>query len=418
MRQVAPWIRHSLWRAFAIAVGLISIVSCIIYTTAPEFVRTLTNLAQIYFLNEPPVPCLGLDKRLRSICWNKEIHSALKKSGIMPALILLETFSRTFPDFANECHSYAHIIGEEAYGAFRAGTPLSLSPAMQLCDFGFFHGFMTTFTTESRDPREMRTFCSEMEGTVSEGSERSYSRNACFHGIGHGSVERHTAEEWNDPDAVLRQTLQLCHAAAPDERDYKKCAGGAYDGIAHGTYGREVLDPHDPFKLCRNLTDEDVPAECYSNIASIVFNFTKHHTLEEAIALTHSYGTMSHFEYVIGMFAAMSAREENSPESAMAACGTLPAEFAYHCLWGYVSALVQVEVPDSKQVQAYALCSSDLVPDTLKETCFVAAFSQLTDFWSKDKIASSCSLTPLRGRAVCKEALDAWSSKNTSFKLI
>lgn len=82
MRQVAPWIRRSLWRAFAIAVGLISIVSCIIYATAPEFVHTLENQVRTYFLNEAPVPCLGLDKRPRSICWNKEIHSALKKSVI------------------------------------------------------------------------------------------------------------------------------------------------------------------------------------------------------------------------------------------------------------------------------------------------------------------------------------------------
>lgn len=378
----------------------------ILYVSVPITPGLLASAKERLFGGNP-VPCLA--EQGRYACWNSTIDTALER-GVTPALSQLETFSKTFPDFIQVCHSHAHRIGEQAYQEFREGAALSVSSAMQLCDFGFYHGFMTEFLAESRDAKQMGVFCTRMEGEEEEGN-RSYSRNACYHGIGHGSIERHDPEEWGDPKAVLQQTLALCRAAAESDQDYEKCAGGAYNGMSYGTYGKQVLDKRDPFKICRTLTEEEVPTECYGNLAAVVFNLTEHLTLQEAIDLARSYGDNPHMSRAIATFAAMSARQPDSQEASMQACNALPESLAYHCLWGYVNGLIQAEVPDAREESAYSLCSSALVPEMLRQTCFEAAFSQLADFWSREKIEGSCTLTPKEGRNACTAALEPWAAK-------
>lgn len=395
------WLRRSPLRTLAAGGAVLLIIAGALYLSIPRAIGTLVS--------EAPIACLGLEQRARYACWNGAIDAALERD-VTSALLQLETFSKAFPDFIQVCHSHAHRIGELAYKEFREGTALSISSAMQLCDFGFYHGFMTEFITQSRDPLEMRAFCTRMEGTEEKGN-RGYSRDACYHGIGHGSIERHDPEEWGDPKAVLRQTLALCRSAAENDHDYEKCAGGAYNGMSYGTYGKQILDKQDPFKICRGLSEDEVPTECYGNLAAVVFDLTEHRFLQEGIDLGRSYGDYPHFERAISTFAAMSARQPDSQKASMDACHALPDTLAYHCLWGYVSGLVQSEVPDSREQRAYALCASSLVPEGMRGTCFKAAFYQLADFWSTEKILTSCPLAPKAGRAACETARAAWQDK-------
>lgn len=378
--------------------------------TAPDAARVLADEVQALVSGAKPPPCADLEAKERYICWDGAIEKA-KGRSIPSALFLLEAFSKASPEFIQVCHNHAHRIGKQAYAAFRDGEELKASSAMQLCDFGFYHGFMTEFIAVSSDPLEMRAFCNAMENAEEEDGSRSYSRDACFHGIGHGSVERHDPSEWGDPKAVLSQTLTLCRSAAATNNDYEKCAGGAYNGMSYGTYGKQILDKNDPFGICRGLSDADVPAECYGNLAAVVFDLTENRKLQQGIDLARSYQHYPYFERALATFAAMSARQPNSQEDSMRACGALPDHLAYHCLWGYVSGLIQAEVPDTRQQKAYALCAGALVPDTMRITCFEAAFNQLSDFWSDEKIAGSCPLAPSQGIAACSEALVIWKEK-------
>ncbi len=363
------------------------------------------------FASQGSVTCSG-SLSAKYQCWNSAVSELLVEDKIPQALQQLQIFSKQSPDFIQMCHAFAHQVGERAYTSFKAGERLSFTPDMQVCDFGFFHGFVTEFLFESGNRKEVGKeigeFCTTMQGDDSNG-QKSYSRAACFHGVGHGSVIHHDVREWSDPVAIVQQTLSLCRQAAETDEDFVKCAGGAYNGISYDENYAKKIDKQDPFKICRELGADGVPEECYANLASVVFNLTPDKTLQEAIDLAYRYTPSKYLQRTISTFAAMFARQLNTAAQAVPACLGLAPDLQEYCLGSYVSGLVQAGTPDDKQKGAYAFCSSKVLPDEWHTHCFEAAFQQLADFWSKEKIQTSCVLAPLATQS-CEAAWAVWSS--------
>ncbi len=347
--------------------------------------------------------CSGSTSELNR-CWGINTRTLVSENRVQDALLYLEHESVTRPDFIQTCHSLAHEIGEHSYKEFSKNKQIGLSPIMQICDYGFYHGFMTAFLYESHDYKQIGAFCSQTSGDAEDGIE-NFSRAACFHGIGHGSVVSHEAEDWKDPHAVVLQALQTCHESSSTEDDLNKCIGGAYNGMAYGPY-HDVMDLDDPFAICREVKENDFPEECYANLASVVFNIPKEKTVAHALELARRYTEPQYLYRVIATFAGMAARQDASFSDTLPTCLAQPEDVRTHCIYGYVSGLVQSDIPESKQERAYAFCGSRELPEVYRKPCFTQAFDVLSGFWSEEKIRTSCTLAPPSGTMACTAALE------------
>ncbi len=348
--------------------------------------------------------CTGTTGELNR-CWGSNTRELLQENRIEEALGYLERESAARPDFIQTCHSLAHEIGEHAYKEFSKNNTIGLSPIMQICDYGFFHGFMTAFLYESHDYKRIGAFCSQTSSDAAGGLE-NFSRDACFHGIGHGSVVSHEAEDWKDPQAVVRQALYTCHESSSSEQDLEKCIGGAYNGMAYGPY-HDVMDLNDPFAICRDIGDDNFPEECYANLASVVFNLPSEKTVAHALELARAYTEPQYLYRVVATFAGMAARQDASFLDTLSTCLAQTEDLRRHCIYGYVSGLVQSGIPESKQERAYSFCASSALPDAYRESCFTQAFDVLSGFWSEEKIYASCSAVPRAAQGSCNAALEA-----------
>lgn len=352
------------------------------------------------------VTCASVADEKRSRCWDAAIIEKLERGQLTETLEQLDFFSKETPSFVSNCHSYAHQVGEKAFEHFSTGIPIEASAAMQVCDFGFYHGFMTSFLAESGDLTEIGRFCASLK-EVDEGGKMTYSRDACYHGIGHGSVINHDPEDWENPFAILSESLKMCRAASQNEHDLLKCTGGSYNGMAYGPY-LKIIDPEDPFAICRKVSDEDFPLECYANLAAVVFNLTPHKSIREAVALASHHAPPEYVIRTIPTFANMASRQFENERASIDACRSLPQDQKEACVSGYVTGLVQSENSDSKSDRAYTFCSGDLVFDTERAACFHFAFETLKDFWTKKSIQKSCRLVPDISAPACTEALAHW----------
>jgi len=275
-----------------------------------------------------------------------------------------------------------------------------------VCDFGFYHGFMTSFLVDSRDYAKLGTFCTTLTDTDPNGDLYAL-RWACFHGIGHGSVAESEVSAWTDGmHKPLTDTLAICRMAAQSQDDYVKCAAGAYNGMSYGSY-KQVIDPKDPYKLCRQLRDTEIPAECYANFASNVFNFTHDRTIVQAIALASTYTPHEYLLAAIPTFANMASRKLDTAQDFT--CMQLRSDEVSPCLNGFVTGLVQLEIPEAKERRAFALCASDLVGSAMRAECYRDTLEVLTNFWTKAKTQASCDLAVPRDRHICKDALSLLS---------
>ncbi len=359
-----------------------------------------------------PVCTNGTDKE-RYRCWDSNTSRLLEEGRIADALELLQVFLKQSPDFVQTCHSFAHDVGSTAADILENGSKVEFSANMQVCDYGFYHGLVTALLSRSNNAAEIGMFCANMQAEENDGM-KSYSRNACFHGIGHGSITRHEPEEWDDALAVVRQSISICRRAALNDNDFVKCAAGAYNGMAYGSYA-ERLDPKDPLKICRQLDSTEVPDECYANMASVVFNLTQHKNLQEAIVLAHSVADPKYFSRMVSVFANMYARQVDTGKDAARTCLALDPEMKRHCLSGYVIGLVQAAVPDAKANGAYAFCSVEFLPEQERAGCFRATQEELKSFWSEERVEAACTIVPARFIATCQGVLPtvrtshAWS---------
>lgn len=335
-------------------------------------------------------------------CWDRTIKNELEGDDVARALGQLKYFSGESPDFVQTCHTLAHKVGERAYQDFAAGRGITITADTQVCDFGFYHGFMTKFLADSREYSRLGLFCTTLRDTDANGDLYAL-RWACFHGIGHGSVAEYDVSAWsNGSIKPLTYTISICRMAAQSQADYIKCVAGAYNGMSYGTY-KEIIDPKDPFKICRQVSDADIPSECYANFALNVINFTDHRTIQEAIALAAPYTPREYLLVAIPTFADKAARKLDTQHDFT--CMQLAADEVTPCMRGFISGLVQLEVFDTKERRAFALCASNLVSDALRTQCYRDSLDTLSNFWSQEQIETSCTLAPEQGRAACWAAL-------------
>ena len=191
-------------------------------------------------------------------CFADRIEEAYAARGLTSAFDLIAALFSRDEEFAANCHGNAHALGALAYSDFKRGIPLDFSAKASYCGYGFYHGFMEALLQDGGNAREGRELCEHL-GT------RFYAQSvdvsgACYHGIGHGSVDGSDPRVWGDPEAMIAESLALCEEvtaglspSVEEKGPLYRCVTGAYNSLeilSHAPkYGLATLEK-DPFAFC------------------------------------------------------------------------------------------------------------------------------------------------------------------------
>src|SRR3989344_1169920 len=164
---------------------------------------------------------------MRYQCWEEAINSALKTKGPDAALEVIAGFYIAQPEFAKDCHSFAHIIGEEAYVLFSQKKDIAVTPKVSYCAYGFFHGFLESMLQKSGDVAAVRDFCAYVKGKLT----LDQAEDSCYHGVGHGTTDGSDRRMWGNAQALVDPGLAMCLKIAPGSEQLKSCATGVFNSV-------------------------------------------------------------------------------------------------------------------------------------------------------------------------------------------
>ena len=232
---------------------------------------------------------ITIDCNLESMqqkCWQIEIENKMKSDGVEAALELVVNKYGKDPQFASDCHGFAHVLGDMAYDKYKSGDNFALTfEDASICGYGFYHGFMEKALQSGGNLNEINNFCQKVGKT----SPLSVSK-ACYHGMGHGTVkffsDRHPEGFKDNANTLTEGGLDLCHKVTADYGDtYDQCANGVFMEISNEMVSHEnnlSINSSFPFNLCEIQKNND-KRNCYGQMYGVIYNVT--HSLEKGIAL-------------------------------------------------------------------------------------------------------------------------------------
>lgn len=174
------------------------------------------------------------------------------------------------PDvFGNACHTFAHLVGQEAGSRLPGVTELAAAAALstEVCQFGFYHGLVEGYAhslslEELR--REMHLLCGFLEEGGSSRPELEYAEGDCNHALGHVSA-RATSDH-------MPHGLALCDRL-PHDGAREACALGVVMNWTDNvhlwlTAGRDPssapsympVDPERRWEVCLHVPERHQPA--------------------------------------------------------------------------------------------------------------------------------------------------------------
>jgi hypothetical protein len=306
-------------------------------------------------------------------CWENDIQTALDTKGVDGAFTVFKNFYETDPQFASGCHVFSHLIGEKSYDQFVNNETFHLSPQMQLCGYGFFHGFMETLLIKSGDITLARDFCARVGKELT--GEIPAAMNACYHGIGHGAVDGGDPRSWGDPVALITPAISLCDRVGDNDFHKYLCGTGVFNGIsvasANGEWG---LKPSKDtvFKLCEAMTSPLYKKACYEQINTLVY-FLAGSDKREALAIVDTVTEPEYYDSALfGVTSVFSHYDMTDDEFAeiTGMCNALTAEKRTACFNGFVSALVEYGPLGKEYEVALHYCDIADMHTADKENCY------------------------------------------------
>lgn len=189
-------------------------------------------------------------------CYTDNLKEVLHKDGIKTALTSLADLTKVNTTVNNYCHSFAHVLGREAYDQTGGDIGKIFTEGNTTCWSGFIHGALEKAFSKSTDlAQTANDLCTEKHGV--KGSFLYYQ---CLHGLGHGLSARYNNE--------IYLALGICEKLA-DSYQQNSCYGGVFmenyaaDNINHKTKYTDSLDPIAP---C-NKVEEKFKYNCYQLVS-------------------------------------------------------------------------------------------------------------------------------------------------------
>ena len=340
-------------------------------------------------------------------CWEELMLETLEKEGVAAAFDEILTLSETEPLFGNDCHGYAHLIGEEAYNLYVAEENFELTAATTLCGYGFYHGFMETLLQTTGDIQEARDFCAAADQKL-EGQGGGASQ-ACYHGTGHGAVDGGDPTAWGDIDAMMQPGFDMCDRLVETELQSYLCDTGVFNAIEilsrEPKY--EISDLHDdPFQMCNEQPLERREG-CYANMLPILFNnfnnnFNRvlEYVNERMIDATAPAidGNDINGLLTLGImfeFIRLHGTEVDYMQRGVTLCREQPAEDQLPCIKGISGGHIKYGKPGVGYVKNLEFCSLELLTEPERDACYKYLLPRVHNTYGAQKAVEICAAVPV-----------------------
>lgn len=330
-------------------------------------------------------------------CWRKHILSILQKSGVDAALTQVGESYVSDPAFAKECHSFAHIIGEETYRLFASRKDIGISSKISYCAYGVYHGFMEALLQDGGDLGRARSFCSHVSGELWESLQSIYSvDNACYHGIGHGVVDGSDPRARGDSQSIAQPGLELCSQVADTEDHIKSCATGVFNSLALMHINREHgLSPNaeNPYGICEPYVDAHYRRACYEQMNTLILHvaggdFKK--ALGFAASLPEEDVYFAMLSLAANFAKALLDDPSVSDKAFLYICGELSQHLRQACIQGLVGGLMEHGQPGSAHIRAKIFCESGGLMEVDRSGCIKVIISNARTLYSPEKAYKIC----------------------------
>jgi hypothetical protein len=362
----------------------------------------------IIFTNHPSVNaedssltinrCHDLTSSAQISCWEDLMNQTLADKGLGSAFDLMDALFKTEPKFAPQCHSFAHLLGQKAYQFYSEKKDFDLSPKSSYCGYGFYHGFMEELVQKTNDMNEARSFCEYVDKKLSPFIADA--GGACYHGIGHGTVDGTDLSAWGKPEAMIQPALSLCEKVSNDEvpppqhGKLFRCVTGAFNALEileDSNQFKLTPDKTDPFSICRTQPDKYKEA-CYTQFVVAAMQSTGG-SFEKTAELID---TIPEDRYAIPTMQAMVVEKTNDANvdysQIINFCHNLPSRFNMPCITSLGEGFLKYGPPQSEYVRAIDFCSSSLLTEDEKLNCFDRVLSILRNFYTAQKSAQICQM--------------------------
>lgn len=341
-------------------------------------------------------------------CWANLISSTLETKGLDSAFVLYGELYAKESAFAASCHSFAHQLGEAGYKEYSQGKDFGLTSKTSYCGYGFYHGFMEDLLLATKDPKKASDFC-DFVGKKLAGQTND-AKGACYHGIGHGSVDGGDPRDWGDPQAVVEPGLSLCEQISSNKDQLYRCVTGAYNALeilsADSKYRLEGFR-EDTFGFCAEQITTYKEA-CYTNMLPAVMgnlgsDFPKIAKVIEAIAEENdSYSIRS---WVIsGLFHEyyrVNLGKSDFADSGVQICRSLQPRSHLPCIEGLSGGLMKYGEPEKEYVKTLEFCANKILNSEESNTCYQRTLTTLDIWYAPAKVKMICGLVPKEYNRYC-----------------
>jgi hypothetical protein len=341
-------------------------------------------------------------------CWEGLINSALEEQGLDFAFTVFGELYAKDTSFAASCHSFAHTLGWEAYNKYAKGQDFDLSSKTSYCGYGFYHGFMENLLLETGDPKKAKDFCSFVDEKLK--GQTNDAGGACYHGIGHGSVDGSDPRAWGNPTEVIKPGIQLCEKVSSTNDQLYRCVTGAYNSLeilSGNPKYRLTTFRQDPFPFC----EKQVLAYregCYTNMIPALFgnyqnDFVKIARVIEAIPEEDDTYTIRS-EVISGLFHdyyRVNFGKEDYAETGIGLCRSLSGRSHLPCVEGLSGSLMKYGEPGKEYVKTLEFCADEALALEEKDVCYNRTLSTLQIWYSKEKSSEICRQVPKGYQKYC-----------------
>ncbi|MFZ2522235.1 MAG: cupredoxin domain-containing protein [Minisyncoccia bacterium] len=344
-------------------------------------------------------------------CWQKELNSTLENKGLPETFDLLSELYSSEPLFASECHSFAHEIGKFAYKQFSKGRDFELNSKTSYCGYGFYHGFMESMLQSTGDIKEAKYFCRYVGEKLAK--DTTDGEGACYHGIGHGSVDGSEERFWGNPEKMIESGMSLClKVSEGDTSKYGKlyrCVTGAYNAIeilSHDPKYKLSKFEKDPFSFCTTQIDE-YKEGCYTNMLPAILMLTQNDLFRSQKYIENI--KEKDFEIrkpvTSGLWVEFIRLNLNKPDQniieGIKMCQLIADPMRLSCFYGLAEGYMKYGDPKDAYLKGLSFCSNSLLKVDEEDVCFNSILTRLRIWYSESKSKEICLDTPKEYQKYC-----------------
>lgn len=334
-------------------------------------------------------------------CWRFLLENTLKKNGLKKSFVLFRELAQLLP---NECHQFAHDLGEYAFQAHARGENVQLDEAASFCGYGFWHGFMAKMMKES-DFEAAKKFCESMASSTPELT--STARDNCAHGIGIGLIpDPPPPELWGNAQPLIESALRYCSTIEKKDFMIDNCYSGVFHAIIDYMQKKQYgfhFDPTSPLALCL-AQEEQYGVQCYYQVAAKLPSLTNRN-LANVFQLLQQISDVHVFQHTFALAIMNFINQQMSNEdylNFLEDCQKLDSTVSNLCITGVIRSLFATGTPEKEYLKGIEFCSSKRLHDQDQLQCFedVVKLSRLN--YAEDKVRDICGTIEKTYHAICK----------------